>query len=995
MQLKVNDLKRELMSKSINDKPRTFFKGIMKCILAYLVLFATVNMNAQGWDVTFGSDGEDFGEAVIQTSDLGFIVAGYSESFGDDGDLDVYVIRTDVDGREIWSNFYDEGLGQHAYKIIETGNKGFLVVGDIVENIGDKTNVYLLKISETGEREWSKTYGDSTFEERGFDIVKAKDGEGFLIIGFTNDTANGNSDILIIRIDDSGEEMWRKTFGEEKDDVGTAVVALEDGFALSARSKSPFSEINNDAVLIRVDSDGEMVWTRRLGDGADNKEANDLVLTQDDHLIYVGSSHSFKRNLIAKYDLNGEEVWITYVEQYLGNELREVIELEEGGDLVAVGYRDITPSKSAVLLSKFEKENGNLIWEKTVEGNIKSKFAEGLAATNNGGFIITGTDAQLGVFFNDVTLIRTDSEGNLITNHIYGKVYHSQDGCNAFQSGDLELPSWIVKAESESATYFGTTDENGNYDIRVDTGFYTVSLLLQNDYWSICSYEFSIGFTEFYDTTVFDFPVVVAFLCPYLAVEISSDQVRTCETTIYTVTYANYGPVTVNDPYIDVQLDEELTFISSDLPEMDLGDNLYRFDIGDDVLPTATGSFTIEAIVACEGVEDEQAITTSAHIFPDTLCLIPGDEWDGSSIYVRGECIDNNLKFYIGNRADAANMTQERASFIVEDQILFLVNPSILLDAGEEIELLNIEGNGSTYRLIAEQSEGHPGQNNPTVAIEGCVVEGEDYSTGTVTQFPENDQDYYISIDVKEAISSNSPVILRGYPKGYDNSIITPTTDLEYTIAFRNIGTDTINRLVIRDTLPAFLDRTKIRLGASSHPYEFEVYNSGVVKFTIEEIQLLPGSSAQTELSRGFVTFTIPQTEGNPMGTIIENSAAIFFDYEEPVQTNVTRHIVDCTNFFDAEESCITVDFWPPTPPGLNIKVYPNPFKETVTIELEGFEGKELKFSLLDVMGREVQAQKFTGNNYVFYRNHLPTGLYVFKLETEGKLIGSGKILVR
>ena len=85
----------------------------------------------------------------------------------------------------------------------------------------------------------------------------------------------------------------------------------------------------------------------------------------------------------------------------------------------------------------------------------------------------------------------------------------------------------------------------------------------------------------------------------------------------------------------------------------------------------------------------------------------------------------------------------------------------------------------------------------------------------------------------------------------------------------------------------------------------------------------------------------------------------------------------------------------PPTPPGLKIKVYPNPFKEAVTIELEGYEGKDLKFSLLDVTGREVQAQKFTGNNYVFYRNHLPTGLYVFKLETEGKLIGSGKILVR
>jgi uncharacterized repeat protein (TIGR01451 family) len=576
-----------------------------------------------------------------------------------------------------------------------------------------------------------------------------------------------------------------------------------------------------------------------------------------------------------------------------------------------------------------------------------------------------------------------------------GKVYFSNDGCNVYQEGDLELSDWIVKAESNQATYFGTTDENGNYDIRVDTGYYTVELLPLNDYWSICNTEYSIDFNTFYDTTSFDFPVEAEVLCPHLTVNISSEDPMICEEVTYTVNYVNQGAVTVESPYIEVQLDEELTFISSSITGTDMGGNLFQFDL-EDVLPTNTDTFSIIAMVACDGVQDEQAIIVSAHVFPDTLCLNPGPEWDGSSLKVTGVCEDDQIKFFIENVGEQAYVTAvDRQSFIVEDQIIFFQEPIPSLNPGAVYEYLPIQGNGSTFRIISEQSVDHPGDNYPTVAVEGCVTNGESYTTGEVTQFPENDQDYYISIDVKEAISSNSPVILRGYPRGYRDSIITPTTDLNYTIVFQNIGTDTINRLVIRDTLPAFLDRTLIRPGASSHPYDFQIYDNGVLKFTFEEIQLLPDSSAETATTRGFVKFAIPQTEGNQLGTIIKNSAAIYFDYEEPVYTNVTSHVVGCVDFLDEEENCITVDNNSPTLPGLEIKVYPNPFKETVTIEIEGFEEKEITFNLFDVTGRLLRTHNYFGNKYDFNRNQLPSGMYIFKLESEGKRIGSGKMLIR
>ena len=150
--------------------------------------------------------------------------------------------------------------------------------------------------------------------------------------------------------------------------------------------------------------------------------------------------------------------------------------------------------------------------------------------------------------------------------------------------------------------------------------------------------------------------------------------------------------------------------------------------------------------------------------------------------------------------------------------------------------------------------------------VEGCTQEGqEEYTTGQVTQFPENDQDPYVDIDVQEILSTlGTANILIGHPKGYQDSIITTNTDIEYTVLFANTESDTLNRLVIRDTLPEELDLATLAAGPASHPYTFEVYNSGVLKITFNDLNLIPADSSGSETdSRGYVKFTLSQKPKN------------------------------------------------------------------------------------------------------------------------------------
>jgi uncharacterized repeat protein (TIGR01451 family) len=260
-----------------------------------------------------------------------------------------------------------------------------------------------------------------------------------------------------------------------------------------------------------------------------------------------------------------------------------------------------------------------------------------------------------------------------------------------------------------------------------------------------------------------------------------------------------------------------------------------------------------------------------------------------------------------------------------------------------------------------------------------------------VTQIQEDENDPFVSVDVQESISSTDYILLRGYPKGYlknGQNLIPANSDIEYHIFFQNAGTDTITRLVIRDTLPASLDLATVVAGASSHPYEFEVYSNGVLKFTFDDIHLLPDGSAA---SQGFVKFKVSQKPNNPAGTEIPNSAAVFLGYDAPVQTAVYTHIVGGDSLLSFIE--VISDTKEPEIPGVKVSAFPNPFASAVEFEVEGREFQTLTICVFDIYGRLVRREEASGNHLRLHRDKLPSGVYTYRLEANGLLLNAGKII--
>ncbi len=952
-------------------------------LLTAALLTCSSALVGQGWEKHYGTTGDDLGHAVIQTKDLGFLAVGFSNRLVSDKNFDVYVVKTDVDGTELWSRFFNDGLTDLGYGVIQTPDNGFLLVGDTRLTEQSNSNVLLIKLDAFGNKIWSKQFGGSN-DDSGFRIIPTVRSGGYLIVGSTSSFGAGSSDVLLIKLDANGNEVWTEVHGTAGKDAGRAVIEVSDGYLVTGHA---FNAANNssDLYLLKADFAGKKVWDKFFGTSQID-EGHSLVQMNDGNFAIAGFTGAVSDVYLVKVNPSGGLIWQKNFGNSMGDAGFDMVKASNG-DLVISGITEINPTNTDAYLLRVDAA-GNKIWSTNIGRGSHVDWGQGLAATHDGGFVVVGYNSQFGTLINDLTLIKTGGQGTVFTNRVKGKVFIDNNDC-IYSAGEEGLTNWIIRATSSTKTYFGSTDASGNYDIELDKGSYSVSLLPRNAYWNACIAAYNVNFNNEYDTLIRHFPVIKAVQCPLLEIDVSAPVVQACSKVNYVVSYCNTGVTRAGTPSVHIILDKKLTLTGASIPWGSRKDSLYIFSIPA-LEPQQCGQFTFTATADCLGPAG-QTYSVQARILPDTICLPASAQWDRSSIAVNGYCDKDSVRFRIQNRG-IGDMQQPLNFIVIEDHIMLRAPTQFQLRSGQE-QAVNLRASGSTYRLISDQSPNHPGRSLPTVAVEGCTT-GSAISTGFVTAFQENENEPFISIDAQEERTTTDYILLRGYPKGHfrDGKFLIPAnTDLEYQIYFRNNSPDTIRRLVIIDTLPASLNLATITAGASTHPYSYEVYGTGVLKIAFNNVQLLPDGSTN---SSGFVKFKVSQKPDNPPGTEIPNSAAIFFESKAPVKTANLLHIVGKGKGLIDFIQIIT-DVREPEVTGVELNVWPNPFDAAVEFEAKSSFFNRLELILYDLQGSMVRREVGSGNALRMYRNALPAGIYAYQFKGDGKLLGTGKLIVR
>ncbi len=555
----------------------------------------------------------------------------------------------------------------------------------------------------------------------------------------------------------------------------------------------------------------------------------------------------------------------------------------------------------------------------------------------------------------------------------------------SYDLGEQGIPQWILKVENNNINYYATTEIDGSYSIYLDTGDYVITPQIINNLWQGCQTSYTItmdGTNNF----VQDIPIKPILFCPLMTVDIATPFLRRCFENKYTISYCNDGTTIANGAFVEVELDSFLSVTSSSIPVASQNGNIYTFNIGD-IEPFQCGDFTIDVYVSCDADLGDTHCTT-VNIFPNEICEL-GVGWSGANIEISGNCnpTSEEIEFTVKNIGDG-NMSNGTTSIVIEDAVMMLTSPSVNSLNVDESQVISFPANGSTFRMEIEQVPNHPFGGKVIAVIEGCGenTNGE-FSTGFINQFSLEDNNPFTAIDCRQNIGAYDPNDKQAFPRGYgDQNYIKANTDLEYLIRFQNTGTDTAFNVIVLDTLSSLLNVGSFRLGASSHPVDFEMTGNGVAIFKFNNI-MLPDSNVNESASHGFVQFKIAQEQDLSNGTVIENEASIFFDFNEPIITNTAFHTIG--------ENFVTVNTQKIFLSNLAVRTFPNPFKEMVNFEIEGAQFQSIQLNVYDLTGRLIRTSTHAENKFSFFRNQLLSGMYVYTLVGDGAMISSGKITVQ
>lgn len=218
------------------------------------------------WERIFGGSTHDEAAAVQQTTEGGYIVAGYTRSYGA-GYEDAWLIKTDADGNELWNRTYGNEFPDEAKSVQQTTDGGYILAGytNILNPSGLlNTQFALLKTDGDGNAQWSQTYGGEEIDSAA-SVQQTADG-GYVIAGTTRSFGAGGQDFWLIKTDASGSEEWNQTFGGLEKDVAYAVTQAADGGYIVAGTTSSFGagEVG-DLWLVKTDANGNEQWNRTVG----------------------------------------------------------------------------------------------------------------------------------------------------------------------------------------------------------------------------------------------------------------------------------------------------------------------------------------------------------------------------------------------------------------------------------------------------------------------------------------------------------------------------------------------------------------------------------------------------------------------------------------------------------------------------------------------------------------------------------------------------------
>ena len=588
-------------------------------------------------------------------------------------------------------------------------------------------------------------------------------------------------------------------------------------------------------------------------------------------------------------------------------------------------------------------------------------------AAETGRIYVLLVNSFTGQNFCDYTLDFSGSTAQLGNfNEVIGHVnYDFNDVC-----GDgIESPGHNQRInlinESGDMVGYSYSNEDGGYNAYLPSGETSVSVVLAE---VLTPFEPSCFPSQ--QTVTFssdtgqivanvDFAIRPTQLCSQYDFDYTALLFRRCFSTTNSVRISNLGTTNLAMDFTLTYPSEQVFPLSASVPFENIGNNTYLFhappiDVFQQLIVSISDTTTCEnQLGSFICVEGELLNANDCYDENDSpLKLALSSDSVSNLIVVRnfGETpMPNYFTLYVNNDFDTLNNM-----FQTSNSIDFLLQSNESFSTGVFSE---------NWTSVVVDNQG----NAESIFISNI---GNAAQTDTLVNLP------YQTFDLECAMvfGSYDPNDKQGFPEGFGElNRIEKAQAINYRIRFQNTGSDTAFTVVILDTLGEYFDLSSIVPGASSHPYTF-YHEENIIKFRFNNIDLVQ-KSLNEEASIGFVEFRIKQKLSNPISYTIENQAAIYFDFNDPIYTPVHQYSIY------------------PLPLGIDdasqieMNVSPNPSAGSVAFNFTNkWQGIQKTILVSDLSGRTIKSIETADNVPGFNWNGLPAGTYLITVISKNGL---------
>lgn len=566
--------------------------------------FWVVKLDSLGniqWQNCYGGSANDYPNSIQQTTDGGYVVAGYTLSnntgqvSGNHGDKDFWVIKLDSLGNLLWQNCLGGTGPDEAHSVQQTTDGGYIVAGTTKSTDGDVSGYYgeidywMVKLSPAGVLQWQNSYGGSD-DDYAYSVRQTLDG-GYIIGGYTtstdgNVTGNhggfGNNDIWIVKTNAAGFIQWQKCLGGTNSDHAWSVHEAQDGgYFVAGRSYSNDGDVtghhgstgSSDMWIVKLDGSGNIQWQKSLGGSNGGEQAYAVYPTFDGGCVAAGQTiYSFDGDVSGNH--GKWDFW--------------VVKLDVAG---------------------------NIHWTRCL-GGTEVDMAYDVKQTDDQSFIVAGystsnnTDVTGNRGGEDFWVVKLTNQVNLITGNIFldSNTNNVQDAGEADLSYQkvIETNTGSIGFSNSEGDYYIFVTDSGNFSVQAEpVTHYTMTPNNHNIYFNTGQLTDSLNNFAFQSVgPVNDLCVTITPAGPF----------RAGFNAGYVINYKNAGTTSINNCTIVFFPHQDVNYVSSSESPVSITPDSVVWNIGL-LSPFQTGIIVVTVNVNI-GTPIGTVINSGAAIYP-------------------------------------------------------------------------------------------------------------------------------------------------------------------------------------------------------------------------------------------------------------------------------------------------------------------------------------------------------------------------------------------